>query len=510
MKGMKGIKENNKPFIDQVADFYISTVDEAHPQGNMSAVANQFGITRAKVNKILITAGVIDSPLHRDIMELKEQGYETDDIAAVLGVSAATVRINIPYEKVIYNGEEKSAGAVYVEEYRKREKVFLNSVVRKKTDREIQREIYMSDPENQAMLNLMREQGLLDNQGMLDNIDIKDDPVHLEPFFTVEESKLFKMNPDIMLLHIELDDEIPEEDRALCGVEHGKSISRDILVHHALPLHNLHYVINQAFGFTNSHMHEFELSSEDLKWVTAGKVENWKKLVGLVFKNPLRDEDLDFWDDDYEGGSPKKWMRSKYTGPGYVKCYEEGYRNVIQELGNWKVRAKSLEELLHKYESNPFSVNEVLSIYNILELDPSYPRSFDEFYEVLAENIQDAATYSDESTLSQPWVRGFAKELHYTYDFGDSWQFTITPKYDAEYLVKAGRVTEKGIREAIQRVCVLARPVILAADGYPLIDDCGGIDGYVETLRAIEDGDKDSKAWTEGMGWKKKIDKGVL
>ena len=163
---MKGMKENNKPFIDQVADFYITTVDEAHPQGNMSAVADQFGITRAKVNKILITAGVIDSPLHRDIMELKEQGYETDDIAAALGVSAATVRINIPYEKVIYNGEEKSTGAVYVEEYRKREKVFLNSVVRKKTDREIQREIYMSDPENQAMMSLMRE------QGMLDNIDI--------------------------------------------------------------------------------------------------------------------------------------------------------------------------------------------------------------------------------------------------------------------------------------------------------------------------------------------------
>lgn len=32
----------------------------------------------------------------------------------------------------------------------------------------------------------------------------------------------------------------------------------------------------------------------------------------------------------------------------------------------------------------------------------------------------------------------------------------------------------------------------------------------MESLRAIEDGDKDSKAWAEGMGWKKKIDKGVL
>lgn len=498
------MKENNKPFIDQVAEFYYSTVDEAHPQGNMSAVADQFGITRAKVNKILITAGVIDSPLHKDIIELKAQGYETDDIAAALGVSAATVRINIPYEKVIYNGEEKSAGAVYVEEYRKREQIFLNSVVRKKTDREIEREIYLSDPQNQAMVNLIKEQGLFDH------IEIPDDPIHLEPVFTEEEAKLFKMNPDVMLLHIELDDEIPEEDRALCGIKYGKTISRDILVQQNLPLHNLHYAINQAFGFTNSHMHEFELSEEDLHWVTDGKVENWKKLVGLVFKNPLRDEDVDFWDDDYEGGSPKKWMRSKYTGPSYVKCYEEGYRSVIQELGNWKVRAKSLEELLHKYESNPFSVNEVLSLHNILELDPSYPRSFDEFYEVLAENIQDAATYSDESTLSQPWVRGFARELHYTYDYGDSWRLTITPKYDAEYLVKAGRVTEKGIRDAIQRVCVLARPVILAADGYPLMDDCGGTDGYVDTLRSIEDGDKDSKAWAESMGWKKKIDKGVL
>lgn len=498
------MKENDKTFIDQVADFYFTTVDEAHPQGNMSAVADQFGITRAKVNKILITAGVIDSPLHKDIMELKAQGYETDDIAAALGVSSATVSINIPYEKVIYNGEEKSAGAGYVEEYRKREQVFLNSVVRKKTDREIEREIYMSDPQNQAMVNLMKEQGLLDH------IDVTDDPIHLQPVFTEEEAKLFKVNPDVMLLHIELDDEIPEGDRALCGVVHGESISRDILVHHALPLHNLHYVINQAFGFTNSHMHEYKLSNEDLQWVTAGKVENWKKLVGLVFKNPLRDEDLDFWDDDYEGGSPKKWMRSKYTGPGYVKCYEEGYRNITEELGNWKVTAKSLEELLHKFESNPFSVNEVLSVQNILDIDPSYPRSFDEFYEVLDDSIQDAATYPDESTLSQPWVQGFAKELHYTYDYGDSWHFTITPKYDAEYLVKAGRVTEKEVRDAIQRVCVLARPVILAADGYPLMDDCGGTEGYVDTLRSIEDGDKDNKAWANSMGWKKKIDKSVL
>ena len=70
---------------------------------------------------------------------------------------------------------------------------------------------------------------------MFDHIDIKDDPVHFDPVFTEEESKLFKMNPDIMLLHIELDDEIPEEDRTLCGIKYGKTISRDISINISKP-----------------------------------------------------------------------------------------------------------------------------------------------------------------------------------------------------------------------------------------------------------------------------------
>ena len=107
---------------------------------------------------------------------------------------------------------------------------------------------------------------------------------------------------------------------------------------------------------------------------------------------------------------------------------------------------------------------------------------------------------------SQPWVSGFAKKLIYSYDFGDSWQFTITAKFDVEGLLKEGRVTEKDVREAFKKVCTLARPYILAADGYPLVDDCGGLYGFVEMLKEIEAGDKEMKKWAEGMGWKKKVD----
>ena len=75
------MKENEIKFMNSVVDYYYSTIDSEHSEGNMSAVAEHFKITRAKVNKILITAGVIDSPLHQDIMKFKEEGYDISDIA---------------------------------------------------------------------------------------------------------------------------------------------------------------------------------------------------------------------------------------------------------------------------------------------------------------------------------------------------------------------------------------------------------------------------------------------
>lgn len=500
------MKENDKSFIEQVVDFYYSTIDETRPQGNMSAVADHFNITRAKVNKILITAGVIDSPLHRDIMQLKEQGYETDDIAAALGVSAATVKINIPYEKVIYNGEVKSAGAGYVEEYRKREQIFLNSVVRKKTDLEMQNEMYFSNPTNQYMKNLMRE------QGMFDHIDQTDDPVHLDPFFTEEEAKLFKIHPDVMLLHIELDADLGDV-KDLAEIKYGNTISRDILVPMDLPLHNLHYTINQAFGFTNSHLHQYTLSTEDLEWVTDGKVRNWKKLIGLVFKNPIRDQNLDFWDDDYEGGSPKKWMRSKYTGPYYQKLFEEGYRYVREKADVLDVKSKKIQELRHEFELDPLAVNEVLPVGQILSLEGREEyKDIKEYYGYIDECIEDADDYPSEDQLSQPFVYAFAAELIYEYDYGDGWKFRITPKKDIEYLMKDGRLRAEEMRDAIRNLCILTRPIVVAADGLPLVEDVGGVYGYMDFLKGINgldsdmyDDKKESLKWAKGQGWTGKI-----
>ena len=489
------MKENEIKFMNSVVDYYYSTIDSEHSEGNMSAVAEHFKITRAKVNKILITAGVIDSPLHQDIMKFKEEGYDISDIALALGVSTSTVKINIPYEKVIYNGEEKSSGAEYVESFRKREKVFLSKVVRKKTNLGIGTEtIFKESEKSERFEEAIRQMGL-------SNKIRKDDPIHLNPLFTSEEIELFKISPNVIVLHIELDASLKGAKKET-EIKYGNTISRDIIVPYNIPLHNLHYAINQAFGFTNSHLHEYTLFDEDLEWITQNKVSRWKDMVGLIFKNPYRDENLDFWDDDYESGSPKKWMRGKYTGPIYRKVYEESYFYIHDQIKDEDIFSKTLDDLKFSFELNPFALNETISVGQIFSTSGHKEyEGIEEYDGYMKKSIEQASVFSRKTEASIPFVYPFVEKLHYTYDFGDNWRFTITCHDNVEYLKK--RVSPSGIKEAIKHVLTLARPIVIAADGLPLIEDVGGVYGFIDFLNGegLYEDKKASLRWAKGNEW---------
>ena len=493
--------------MNDVVEYYFSTVDEQHPEGNMKEVAEHFGITRAKVQKILFTMEAIDSPLHQDIMRLKEQGYENDDIASVLGVSKATVSINIPYEKTMYNQEEKSPGAVDVENYRKREKVFFAGQKRKLTPLEKMCKEYMQSTEHAiAQFNNFPEPPALE-----------EDLIHLMPEFGEEEAKLFHVRPDIAVLHIELMTDGEEETlKRYGGVKYGKSVSRDILVHEDMPLHNLHYLIQQIFGFQNYHLHNFQMTEEQLQKLTDGKAENWLHLMGTIFKNPFRDEDSDFWDDDYEGGSPKKYMRSKYTGPYFRQSYDETFQRCREDADSIAEHIlESIEELRRSFELDPCDLLERLPIGEILDIyDESEYESFDEYMEEELDCIRDVIDKEYDETNSQPFVYPVAKKLIYTYDYGDNWRFSITPVSDVQELVNAGRLKLSELRENIKRLCEIQRPVLLAADGYNLVEDAGGVSGYCAFLKGINGEDcggyayedpKESRTWAESLGWKDKV-----
>ncbi|MCH4034628.1 MAG: plasmid pRiA4b ORF-3 family protein [Lachnospiraceae bacterium] len=73
-------------------------------------------------------------------------------------------------------------------------------------------------------------------------------------------------------------------------------------------------------------------------------------------------------------------------------------------------------------------------------------------------------------------------------DFGDHWEFAITPMPDVESLLRDKRTTLPKVREAIRKVCTLARPVLLAYDGLNLKEDVGGAMGFPDFLEALEKG----------------------
>ena len=129
-----------------------------------------------------------------------------------------------------------------------------------------------------------------------------------------------------------------------------------------------------------------------------------------------------------------------------------------------------------------------------------------------------------------------AHELIYSYDYGDGWDVRIT--FEDCYYTKDGfdaqkesgleggiiiPVTDKQVLAdktafdmnnqklgkamtlKVATVVMKKKPVGLTVDGLSLMDDVGGIGGYVDFLRVIhgEDPDEkeDMKEWAKWMGW---------
>lgn len=153
-------------------------------------------------------------------------------------------------------------------------------------------------------------------------------------------------------------------------VKYGDSISRDVIVPSDIPLYALHYVIQRAFGWQNSHLHMFELPDEILHDLTNHNASMWSKLVGVLFRSPLMDEDDEFWADDYNGGSFKNWLRKKYTGPYMSQCHGEGIVSCQEDMMEldmeedyYVLYARAFNPESKKYDGEEY-VCDVMSVYD--------------------------------------------------------------------------------------------------------------------------------------------------
>ena len=70
---------------------------------------------------------------------------------------------------------------------------------------------------------------------------------------------------------------------------------------------------------------------------------------------------------------------------------------------------------------------------------------------------------------------------------------------------RSGITVEEQARECVAKAAVRHTVQCLALDGLPLMDDVGGLYGYIEFLQTWKEGDReearDVMDWAKGQGW---------
>ena len=300
------IAEKDMEFMSQVAAFFRSTVDaETMPEGSIRETAFHFDLTRTKVQKILVTMGEYSTPQTREIQKLRDEGMSVKEIAKELDVSQATVSAALPYTTVFHGTAEPSEHAQAVRDYRAYEKAHTERM--KAKDKE---------------LGLSAEAESKKTKGekkMADKVSKKTGE-HLLP-------------SSLVRLHVALGWVDSEEEAQILrdygGVKRGSTITRDIIVPKNMPLRALHFTLQRAFGFQESHLHRFEIYDDDLVGITADKMENLFNLRGVAF---TQERSNDPYEPIYRGGSFKRWLKEQYTAPyGYKGDRLEEFHKLEEE-----------------------------------------------------------------------------------------------------------------------------------------------------------------------------------
>ncbi len=600
---------------------------------SINETARHFGMTRTKVIKMLVTKGLYKPADADRVWELRSKGMSVQEIARETGLSSATVSACIPYTTEFHGSAEPSKRAAEARQFRADVKARKSGQEEMKKERtgktpekgsknwksSWKKETALSYKEDYSrppritwenLHDLVTEESALqteesdrsrrerEEKGMEQLEVLRSRPVWTQEMTdlilsledalglfsgalsTRNRTELEQLSGErlpltpatVWRLHLEMDYEAGEEELKILhryGKLKGKAISRDLVVPSDIPLYALHYVIQTAFGWENSHLHHFFLSKERVLELCGNSPENWRKMVGIIFRSPLMSEEAPFWADDYEKGSFKNWFRTKYTGPYLSQCREEGLYSCMKDMQDvhedtlmyigyrrdpetgeagevipglymkehsfrgWvreeeeqkeersfsekerieKVRFADapMDVLFEAFGSDPFELLERLPLNAVLcpglnvlprgdfrfpvssedaenENDPeklfigrNLCRTVTEELSFIGDQIDETIRENEDSPLNQVNPRPFATELLYQYDYGDGWQLKITASANCRDL----NINQDILDRANIRCRETYRPVLIARDGEMVMDDVGGMPGFVEFLETV-------------------------
>lgn len=179
---------------------------------------------------------------------------------------------------------------------------------------------------------------------------------------------------------------------------------------------------------------------------------------------------------------------------------------VILTLGPGPGNAAGMDELLERIPVGQLIGLELADSEDLIELVISTAKNFDANLKELDDCLgskDDKARWGLIQKTDLP-VLPLSDTLIYRYDYGDDWTVTIT-------------VVEEVEGELKDQVLEMERPICVAADGLPVMDDVGGIRGYCELIKVVKgkeesevsafESKEDAKDWARMMGWTGRMSK---
>ena len=141
-KRRKEKKDPSQDYIKMICDLYGDTYDDreedSRPGGedwqpgqkadhtSLSAFQKELAeqgldLSTAKIRKILITGGLWSTERSREVAALYEKYKDVKKVAAELGLTPAMISMYLPYEKVVYDLEEKTGNAKRIQRWREKD-----------------------------------------------------------------------------------------------------------------------------------------------------------------------------------------------------------------------------------------------------------------------------------------------------------------------------------------------------------------------------------------------------
>lgn len=536
-------------------ELYDQIVSEFKRCGSVKKTASNVGTSLVRAQRVLITEGLWSSETSEAIRKLAEKGMTVPEIASEMYLSVKTVQAYFPYTKGFYSENRKSHDAKKSDAYRRRKHTAAAKQVHFSEYMEINEmktnitpitsQYYLSGEKcNAVKLRLELIQDLAPDQMAI-----------LRQYGKVHEGIIREIIvPSEVSLH-----------RLNYAIQRVFGWQNSHLHHFTVPAKVFAELTGGKYDGEKDERYSRQ-TGKYVDWIPLCgtyfryPTEDWEDVYW--------DDDYDgsvsiktWFRRKYNGpdiflGNSEHFYVARLAAEELLErnpkiMSSESWRSMLatkeRKIEEVSLREANISDLHLCLEGKLDTLLERLPLNEVLQLpgekktDPkmlvALKKERNALFEVCKRKYKEADTGVCYLPSDVSWVEDsrpvlpISDELIYRYDYGDGWgvRITCTDAYflpdlaegkkeaskedgNLKSVLGAGKVLDQNqaevgeeISEAASKAALLGTLTCVFADGLGVMDDVGGIDGYVDFLKTLHEGEREEREscrfWASDMGW---------